>query len=1140
MQTVQQAAQQSGFAVQPPKPGRPRRVTGLCNSAEVLAIAELATAARVVVLARDAAAAVRLAGQLGALLGTDLVHNIVGWEVLPYEATSPPRAVVSARLAALAELRSGASGVFVVAAGDALLPCVPPEQLAGRAYRFAVGDKIDAAQLASNLSAAGSASVDRVRAPGEFAAYGGQLDLYPGGVREPYRLVLDGDVIEQIRTFDPATQLSTGKVSGVEVLPACEYPLDDMAVTDFRRRWRAEFGAQSDPVYDEVSCGRQAEGAEFYLPLFYDQPADLFAYLRATDVLWLHHDLRDTLDDFTRLAEQRYTQAQVLGHPVLAPARLFLDQERLFGCVARHPTIELCAPDTVRAKNLGAGALPSLAVARGSETPYGRLARWLMRRPKRTVFTWYGQARRERVVAALAKAGVEAQDTAQFYGPPGVYLLDTPITGGFIHESMQLAVVTEAELHAYVPVPHALRPATMAASDLALEISPGDLVVHEHQGVARFVGLTVMENGGNEQEFVKLEFANEVMLYVEVAHCHLINRYRQPDPDATVELHLIGGKRWQRQRSRAQKAARDTAAYLLDIYARRQAAPLGVATRFDEDSFADFCAAFAYAETADQARATAEVIADLCAKRPMDRLLCGDVGFGKTEVAMRAAWVAVAAGRQVAVLAPTTLLTDQLTRCFVERFVGCDVRIVELSGLRAHKERSEARDALASGAADIVVGTHALLAHSVVIPRLGLLVIDEEHRFGVRQKERMRELRAQTDVLALSATPIPRSLAMAMEGLRDMSVIATPPPDRLAVRTFVAGDADHLVRDAITRELARGGQVFYLHHRVQSIHVALERVHELAPAANVAMAHGQMPHGQLEDAMRRFYRGEVDVLVCTTIIESGIDVSNANTMIVPRADMFGLAQLHQLRGRVGRSARQAYVYFLTPAAPGKNRKADARLETLAASSQLGGGYYIAVRDMEIRGVGEILGDAQSGAVVDVGIEVFKRMLDNAVRSTRPGYTAGDCETDFGGSARLPASYCANAVERMRMYRRLAATHSAAQLDALGEEMLDRFGAQPQPVRLLLECHRLRLCASAHGITRIQGTAYGLQMSFVADPPCADALLRLIGQRDDLALLPNHGLRISCEAVATQQLQRAFVFCAQLADPVAGARPLPAG
>lgn len=1127
------------FTVPVPRPGRPLRVTGLCNSAEALAIAQLAEQSRVVVFAHDAAAALRLTGQLGVLLDATRVHNVVGWEVLPYEATSPPRSAISARLAALGLLYSGAPGVFVIAAQDALLPCMPPKQLAGHAYKFAIGDSIDIKQLSADLVAAGSANVDRVRSPGEFAVYGGQLDLYPGGVHEPYRLVLDGDLIEQIRTFDPATQLSTGKVSGFEVMPACEYPLDDQAVVDFRRRWRERFGAQSDTVYEQVSCGQPAEGAEFYLPLFYEQSADLFAYLQDDDVLWMDYDLPAVLDEFGVMAAQRYARASQLGHPALAPARLFLNQEQFFARTKKHPVVRICESDAARAKNLGAHKLPQLTVARGSKEPYGRLARWLAQQSGRVVFTWFGQARRERVVAALDQAGYTAQDTNSIYGDAGIYLLEAAVAGGFDHAQKQLAVVTESELHAYVPSPATLHSSAMAAASFELEINPGDLVVHDHHGVAKFCGLETMPLDGLEQEFIRLEFAKQVTLYVAVAHCHLISRYRQPEPGVEVELHMLGNKRWSRQRTKAQKAARDTAAYLLDIHARRAAEPRRVPPNFNEEAFADFCAAFAYAETADQARVSAEVVADMCAARPMDRLLCGDVGFGKTEIAMRAAWVAVATGRQVAVLAPTTLLADQLARCFVERFAGTNTKIVELSGMRADKERSEALRALARNEANIVVGTHALLTRRVDIPRLGLLVIDEEHRFGVRQKEQLRERCAGADVLALSATPIPRSLAMAMEGLRDMSIIATPPADRLAVRTFLAGDDDHLVRDAITRELTRGGQVFYLHHRVQSIHVALERVCELAPTASVEIAHGQLPTGKLEAVMRRFYRGEIDVLVCTTIIESGIDVPNANTMIVSRADMFGLAQLHQLRGRVGRSARQAYVYFLNPAAPGVKSKVDARLKTLSSSAQLGGGYYIAVRDMEIRGVGEILGEAQSGAVFDVGIEVFKRLLDKAARAARDGYAPSDCETDFGGLARLPDNYCANAVERMRMYRRLAAAGNDEQLGVLSEEMLDRFGAHPLPVRMLLESHRLRLRASVLGITKIQRTPQGLHFAFSADPPCADALVQLAHQRNDIALLPDHTLRIKCNDDIAEQQQLAFEFCARLKDPVRSAQPLSA-
>ena len=1114
--------------------GRPQRITGLAGCAEALALAQQARRRRIITLARDAAAAVRLVEQLRAVMDPDLVHHLVGWEVLPYDATSPPRAVATTRISTLALLRQGGKGVYVSAATDALLPCIPPRILAGEAFQLAVGEELDVKRLIADLSSAGCAAVDRVRTAGEFAIYGGQLDLYPGGATQPYRIVLDLNHIDQIRTFDPATQMSTGRCERVNIVPTREYSLDDESIVAFRQRWRERFPTDgADEIYTAISRGKEAEGAEFFLPLFHGKHTSLFDYLGHNDVIWLHHDLRDNLASFAQMVADRYHQACAIGHPALKPAEVFLDQEGLFTRLARHAVIEICPPGTPRATDLGAVELPPLGVNRGGTRPYARLAAWLADQRGRVVFNWSGQARKEQVLAALAEVGAQSEPTAEIVGRQyGTFIHETPLTGGFTCADANLTVVTEAELHDYVPAPRMTRSIATAALAGLDDLAPGDLVVHQQHGIARYHGLMMIDNAGFEEEFIHLEFANDVKLYVAVAHCHLVARYRKPESDEEVTLHTLGGKRWKRMQARAQQAARDTAAHLLDIYARRSATGKRPPTRLDEEAYASFCASFAHAETADQAKVSAEVVADLCSTLPMDRLVCGDVGFGKTEVALRAAWVAWRAGRQVAVIAPTTLLADQLHRSFVERFAGTGAQLYELSTLRSKVECDAVIAELAQGKPSIVIGTHSLLGDKVRIPKLGLVVIDEEHRFGVRQKERIRDMRAKVDILAMSATPIPRTLSMAYEGLRDMSFIATPPPDRLAVRTFVTVDGDTTVREALAREIARGGQVFYVHHRVQTIDVAIERVCDLVPEANVAVAHGQMPHARLEAVMRRFYRGEVDVLVCTTIIESGLDVGNANTIIMPRADMFGLAQLHQLRGRVGRTARQGYAYFLLPSAVAKKSKANARLLTLAEATHLGSGYQIAVRDLEIRGAGEILGEAQSGAVVDVGIETFKRMLTAAKRVQDTGTTLADCEVNFGGHARLPTNYCANAVERMRTYRTCAAAADSAKLAELRDQLADRFGPLPAPVRLLLDSHHLRLRAAALGITRIQAFQNGLKVHFLPESPCATALIELVQERTDCRLAPDYSLRISQDGDMVAQMRLALEFCTVLKKTMA--------
>ena len=1125
--------------VKPGRPGGAKRVYGLSGCAEAIALARLARHRRVLALADDPAAALRLSDQLRGLMESSQVHHVVGWEVLPYDATSPPKAIASERVAAMARLRAGARGVFVTAASDAMLPCVPPKILGGSAFQLAVGDALDARKLSASLSAAGCANVDRVRAAGEFAVYGGQMDIYPGGQLRPLRLVMEDERIEQIRTFDPATQLSTGRKERVDVLPSREYPLDEDSILAFRKRWRERFdGDVADEVYRVVSQGVEADGAEFYLPLFYGERASIFDYLVRNDVIWHHEGLRDRLENFSRLIQERHENSLSYEIAALTPEELFLSPDALMDKVARSSAVVVCQEGTQDAEDAGAMALPPLGVRRDSARPYSLLSKWLENRRGRVVFTCSGHARKDRVLEALRSSGAKAAETDTVVGRRhGVFLFEGSLTGGFDCPASSLAVVTEAELHDYVPSPRLERSAAVAASELD-DLSPGELVVHLEHGIARYHGLTTIETDGVADEFVHLEFANGVKLFVAVAQCHLVSRHRQPERGEKIELHALGSRRWKRMRSKAEQTARDTAAHLLELYALREATGARDKRPLDETAYATFCAGFEHAETADQLRASAEVVADLCGARPMDRLVCGEVGYGKTEIAMRAAWVSWSHGNQVAIIAPTTVLSDQHHRTFTERFEGTGARLLELSTLHSQAHRKKTLAELGTGAPSIVVGTHALLSQGVTIPKLGLVVIDEEHRFGVRQKERMREMRANVDVLAMSATPIPRTLSLALEGLRDMSLVATPPPDRLEVRTFVSEDWDSVVREALSRELARGGQVFYVHHRVQTISVAEERIRDLAPDAVIGVAHGQMPHPRLEAVMHGFYRGEIDVLLCTSIVESGIDVANANTMIVPRADHFGLAQLHQLRGRVGRSARQGYAYFLVPSAIKNSRKggskADDRLQTIAESTHRGGGHYIARRDLEIRGAGEVLGEAQSGVIIGIGMEAFKRMLSTATRSARTGRRVADCEVDFGGHARLPAGYCDSAVERMRCYRTLSGMEDAEEVESFREQLADRFGSLPAQARLLVDSHLLRIKANGLGVVSIKASSRGLKMSFGESPSFVDEILAMVDRRDDCRLEPDNGIRIIAGGDMHDQLRRATQVCEELERSVLAA------
>ena len=1122
------------FGIKPNILGSIKTVAGLYGCAEAIAIANMVKENhKVIVLCHDPAGAIRLADQLTNLIDAELITHIVGWEVLPYDSTSPPKAIASARISALAKLNNSKQGVFITAITDALFPTIPANRLFSQALKLAIGKTIDIQKLAEDLIHVGCVNVDRVRAAGEFAIYGGQIDLFPGGLEYPIRIVLDFDRIEEIRKFDPSTQLSTGHINNVDMLPAREYPLDDEMIVNFRQRWREKFSSNlANEVYLTISKGIEAEGAEFYLPLFYNQATSIFDYLKEDNLLWLQDDLETIIDEFMQLTNDRYTQTNNLNIACLSPEELFISKQEFFKKIKQYSVIQNTTNTNINKNNLGTIKPPSVSITQTANNPYQKVVTWLAEQSQqRIVFTWSNQARKKIVINALKETKVTYQDTYDVAGNTnGVFLLETGLIGGFIYPKGNLALITEAELHDYIPAPKSLRHTHVGGLADLEDFKIGDLVIHKEQGVARYHGLTSMEINGSEEEFIKLEFANDVNLYVAVVHCNLIARYRQPDHNEEVKLHTIGSNKWQKMKKKAEKAAFDTAAYLLELYAKRANTQSENKYFIDEDELTRFCEAFLHAETADQARVSAEVFADLSSTQPMDRLICGDVGFGKTEIAMRAAWLVWSNHKQVALIAPTTLLADQLYRSFVDRFELFNPVIHQVSSLKSAKENKAILNELSNGEPAIVIGTHALLGKDVKLPNLGLVIIDEEHRFGVRQKEKLRSLRAEVDLLALSATPIPRTLSMALEGLRDISIIATPPPDRLAVRTFVATDSDSMIKEALIRELARGGQVFFVYHRVQSIRLAKERLNDLVPNARVAIAHGQMPHAQLEAVMHKFYRGEIDVLVSTSIIESGLDVANANTIIIPRAEMFGLAQLHQLRGRVGRSVRQGYAYFLVPnLEKNKNSKLAARLDTIVESAELGGGHYIAVRDLEIRGAGEILGEAQSGTILNVGVETFKQMLAQAQRKITGKEVAIDCEVDFGGQARLPSNYCASPVERMRIYQNLANATSINQLEDLREVIADRFGPIPFATRLLIDCHFLRLDALKLGINRIKAQSNGIRFNFNDNPVCINNVIELVNQNKEYKLNADSSLWIANEGEMIDQLKLANKICEQLAQ-----------
>lgn len=1080
--------------VQPRPPG----------SGDALLLASLARQARhpLAAFCADPLAARRLADEI-ALFDPDLrVRFLPDWETLPYDSFSPHQDLISERLRTLHALSQGAVDILVVPVTTALVRLAPPSFLAAYTFQFRQGDALDEERLRTQLTLANYNHVTQVGAPGEFCIRGGLIDLFPMGSALPYRLDLFDREIESIRSFDGDTQRSLYPVREIELLPGREFPMDEAARNRFRARFREVF--EGDPSralpYKDIGNGIAFAGIEYYLPLFFEQTATLFDYLPPGTLAVTLGDVPAAITRFTQDARNRW---QFLKsdpeRPVLPPDALFLDDEafhaRLRDLARLAFTDEGAHPDFA--------PCPAAAVNRRADDPLADLRRHLDASPLCTALCVDSAGRRETIAELLADYRLqpdaifdswqdwlhsEARREGHFS------LVVAPLTGGFQAPPAGLAVLTENDLY---PA-QAGRPARARrhrheqssnidamVRDLA-ELHVGDPVVHVQHGIGRYHGLVSMDLGEGPIELLHLEYARDATLYVPVSQLHLIARYSGADPDQ-APLHPLGSGQWEKARRKAARQARDTAAELLALYARR-AAREGLHFKFPTRDYQAFTEGFGFEETPDQAAAIEAVIQDMTSGRPMDRLVCGDVGFGKTEVALRAAFLAVMNGRQVALLCPTTLLAEQHAQNFATRFADWPVRIAELSRFRTSKETAKAIDGLAEGSVDIVIGTHKLLSKDVRYKQLGLVIIDEEHRFGVRQKEALKALRAEVNVLTLTATPIPRTLGMSLEGIRDFSVIATAPQKRLAIKTFVRREDGSTLREAILRELKRGGQVYFLHNEVETIHNRRARLEELVPEARIAVAHGQMAERELEEVMKGFYQQRFNVLLCTTIIETGIDVPSANTILIHRADKLGLAQLHQLRGRVGRSHHQAYAYLLTPGEDAITTNAKKRLEAIQSMEELGAGFFLAMHDLEIRGSGEVLGESQSGNIQEIGYSLYNDMLAAAVRALKSGEEpdlespfGSQCEVNLHAPALLPSDYCADVQARLGLYKRLAHAADADALTLLQEELIDRYGKLPEAGQTLLSLHRLRLLAEPLGVVKIDAGETQASIQFAAQP-----------------------------------------------------------
>ncbi|ENS8758238.1 transcription-repair coupling factor [Neisseria gonorrhoeae] len=1168
-----------------PKPREKSRWFNLSQGSLPLALARYLPHKRLkAVLTQDAEQALRLQTAWRFFRPHDTAVFLPDWETLPYERFSPHQDLVSERLSALWQIKSGAADVLFVPVATAMQKLPPVPFLAGRTFWLKTGQTLDIGRLKTDLVDAGYNHVSHVVAAGEFAVRGGIVDLFPMGSETPYRIDLFDDEIDSIKTFDTDTQRTISPVSEIRLLPAHEFPTDSEAQKIFRSRFREEVdGNPNDAaVYKAVSNGHFGAGVEYYLPLFFENELEtLFDYIGEDALFVSLGDVHAEANRFWNDVKSRYAMAQGdETYPPLLPQHLYLSADVFAGRLKNYGQV---LPD-VSGK---AHSLPDLAVNRQSDEPLQALKDFQTAFDGRILLCAESLGRRETMLGFLQQNGLKAKPVSDWQGflsaheplmitvaplaygfklgglqsssqqqtvpasegegkavtdqtefsasatnplpsplpqereqsaaavsdglkaaavstESSLYLVASDLHGQTRQQSAPspvgegwgegkavaaqsaIAVITESDLYQYVARSrvHNRRKKHAAVSDGLLrdlaEINIGDPVVHEEHGIGRYTGLVTMDLGGETNEMMLLEYAGEAQLYVPVSQLHLISRY-SGQAHESVALHKLGSGAWNKAKRKAAEKARDTAAELLNLYAQR-AAQSGHKFEINESDYQAFADGFGYEETEDQAAAIAAVIKDLTQAKPMDRLVCGDVGFGKTEVALRAAFVAVMGGKQVAVLAPTTLLVEQHAQNFADRFADFPVKVASLSRFNNSKATKATLEGMADGTVDIVIGTHKLVQDDIKFKNLGLLIIDEEHRFGVRQKEQLKRLRANVDILTMTATPIPRTLSMALEGLRDFSLITTAPSRRLAVKTFVKPFSEGSVREAVLRELKRGGQVFFLHNEVDTIENMRERLETLLPEARIGVAHGQLRERELEQVMRDFLQQRFNVLLCSTIIETGIDIPNANTIIINRADKFGLAQLHQLRGRVGRSHHQAYAYLLTPEYITKD--AEKRLDAIAAADELGAGFTLAMQDLEIRGAGEILGEGQSGEMMQVGFTLYTEMLKQAVRDLKKGRQP-DLDAPLGitteiklhSPALLPEDYCPDIHERLVLYKRLAVCETVQKINAIHEELVDRFGLTEQPVKTLIESHHLRLAAKELGIDAIDATSEAVTVTF---------------------------------------------------------------
>ncbi len=1090
------------------------------SSAYLIALAVQKASGLVLVVTPDRVTAAELEDEIKFFLGDThniKIHQFPDWETLPYDSFSPHQDIISERLTTLYQLPKQEPSILVVPATTLMHRLCPRDFLETSSLILKQGESFSITERRIQLEQAGYRCTDTVYEHGEFAIRGSIVDLFPMGSHTPFRIDLFDDEIDTIRTFDPETQRSIDQIDHIELLPGHEFPMDKSSREQFKAAFRNTFDVdyRDCPLYQDIGSGMASPGIEYYIPLFFENTATLFDYLPTNTCILTYQDIQQPIDSFIHDIKERYDSRKVdPQRPLLSPSELFLRKEELFSSINSYPKILLSREPQENKPgrlNFDQKNIPDLTLNAKSDSPLAPLSQYI-EASNRILFIAESAGRREILLEMLRESDIKPntfENWRSFFKSDKKLGITTGSLGETLHLSeTDITLIPESQLLGQRVMQRRRRKnGANQQSDQIIrnltELRIGAPVVHIDHGVGRYQGLQTLGVDGQLEEFLTLKYANEAKLYVPVASLHLIARYTGSD-DELAPLHRLGSEQWSKARRKAAEKARDVAAELLDIYARRESRK-GFAFMSPDQQYLTFAAGFPFEESPDQQAAIEAVINDMTASTPMDRLVCGDVGFGKTEVAMRAAFVAVQSGKQVALLVPTTLLAQQHFESLRDRFADWPVEIDVISRFKTAKAVNDLKGKLTNGQIDIIIGTHKILQDNLSFKDLGLLIIDEEHRFGVRHKEKLKSLRSEVDILTLTATPIPRTLNMAMSGIRDLSIIATPPARRLSVKTFVREQNLHLVREAVLRELLRGGQVYYLHNEVKTIEKAAKELEEILPEARIAIGHGQMRERELEQVMSDFYHKRSNILVCTTIIETGIDIPSANTIIINRADKFGLAQLHQLRGRVGRSHHQAYAYLLTPSTKAMTTDAIKRLEAISEAHELGAGFMLASHDMEIRGAGELLGEGQSGQIQSVGFSLYSEMLERAVAAIKKGETPDPdkplehgMEINLRVPALLPEDYIHDVHNRLILYKRIAAAETADELKMLQVELIDRFGLLPEPAKNLFRQTLIKLKAQSLGVLKLDAGNNGGRVEFENQPKIDPmTIIRLI-QTDPLS------------------------------------------